>query len=885
MSKIVENWWIPLIIVAVKLICILAISVTVFASDMEENTPDNEGHVINAEEYITDEENHMFDAKEDTVEMEGGVFGLEVNTTDMEAYALDMEGCSPDVEAKGISETRKLDMNLQCSDHDIETNDDNIYYSNKEITVRFPDSVFEQEDIVESEIEAIKSEYGEDELIVQVDEFAGKSVWDGNSFSSFEELDEKEVCLSPKEGDKYERNAVRFEYIKSYKLYSGENLIKIIDITYMSEPYQFIFDMTAPVIERIGAADYSDPVSSGNSAVVRIKDAAGISKIELYRNSNLADVVNITEEKRMIEYEYEINLIKENSDKDEVLIKVWDLSGNESTFSMSYMIDNKAPEIKITTEDGQAADGRIFSEAVTIKTIAADNSGKCSIFYKCFYSDGTGNTTCIENGTKEFDKEAKVFNRYYEEGVYDIVAFAYDDSGNYSETCRASFGIDKYSPIVTLENVVNGKIYNGPVSVYATLRDLFFDGVSAEVVGTVADKSGERKLEISPFMIAAKVNRNVYTFYEDGCYRLKLKSKDTTGRESECECGFVIDRKPPEINVHAEKGLEDFIERANSQSGEKIVCGEKPKLIVETEDELSEYEILSALYRKDEDGSFREEGLEKIVSIGKKAAFPIDIKREGEYLLKISLKDTAGNSSEKSIAFIVDEEPPVIGYIDSFNEKYLKYFKLTDNMKNYISDATKVTYKTYLNAKEVGNVDLKKDGKYILQIVAEDEAGNMSEQMAAFIVDNTSPKVIVHGMEDGGKVSKDDVIKLTLFDEADYFKSVTVNGENLSMPDNKEINIKATKYGDYDIAVVAADYAGNEVTEVVKMQCAMAENPFNVKINESDIKTLTKNDEQIRESFFEKFGLKGLLISSGIIVTTVVIFGVFAFVDTKKNKG
>ena len=79
--------------------------------------------------------------------------------------------------------------------------------------------------------------------------------------------------------------------------------------------------------------------------------------------------------------------------------------------------------------------------------------------------------------------------------------------------------------------------------------------------------------------------------------------------------------------------------------------------------------------------------------------------------------------------------------------------------------------------------------------------------------------------------------------------------------------------------------AGNEVTEVVKMQCAMAENPFNVKINESDIKTLTKNDEQIRESFFEKFGLKGLLISSGIIVTTVVIFGVFAFVDTKKNKG
>ena len=291
------------------------------------------------------------------------------------------------------------------------------------------------------------------------------------------------------------------------------------------------------------------------------------------------------------------------------------------------------------------------------------------------------------------------------------------------------------------------------------------------------------------------------------------------------------------------------------------------------------------LYKKGGDGNYREEKRENVVSVGREAVFPIEVTSEGEFTLKVTLVDKALNTSEKTVSFIVDEEPPVIAYIDAFNEKYLKYFTLPENMKDYIQDATKVKYKAYLNSKEVSSVELKKDGKYILQIVAEDEAGNTSEKVSAFIVDNTMPKVIVHGIENGGNVKKDEVVKLTLFDDNDFFKSVCVNGEEMSIEDKKEVSIKANDYGDYDISVVAADYAGNEIKEVVKMQCALSDNPFKVTIDDTDIKTLTKNDTKIRESFFDRYGSLKILAICSVFALPVLIFALYRFVDTKKNKG
>lgn len=783
------------------------------------------------------------------------------------------------------SQIRSLNMSILCSDNALNINDENIYYLNSTISVSFPENINDIEEDVSLIIEEIKNENPGKEPEVIKDIYYGKATWNGSSFSAYEEMSDLSIVLSPNEGDTTNLAALKFECVKSYKILIDGSIKKMVNITYLSSPYQFTFDKTVPEIVRTDTNDYSTATSQGSVASFKVSDSTGIKCIELIRNEKVIDSVSMNIDTRMVEYEYDVSLFKENSKTDELKLIATDLAGNKNEYMMNYEIDSDPPEISLSgiSAGETLKDGLIMSGDCKVMVVSKENCSKQNVFFKCLYSDGTGTTKCLEDLTGGYESEAILERTYTEEGVYDIVTFSYDESGNYSETIRISFGIDKGAPKVAIDNVINDNIYNAPVSIYATVKELFFEGVNANVEAVLKDKSGERKLDVSPFVIGAKTNRNVYTFSKDGSYTVTLTAKDAVNREANTSCRFVIDRTAPLIEIKAGSGSEsDF---TNVDEGKTTVCSKRPTFNIATYDDTSEYDICAVLYKKGGDGNYREEKRENVVSVGREAVFPIEVTSEGEFTLKVTLVDKALNTSEKTVSFIVDEEPPVIAYIDAFNEKYLKYFTLPENMKDYIQDATKVKYKAYLNSKEVSSVELKKDGKYILQIVAEDEAGNTSEKVSAFIVDNTMPKVIVHGIENGGNVKKDEVVKLTLFDDNDFFKSVCVNGEEMSIDDKKEVSIKANDYGDYDISVVAADYAGNEIKEVVKMQCALSDNPFKVTIDDTDIKTLTKNDTKIRESFFDRYGSLKILAICSVFALPVLIFALYRFVDTKKNKG
>lgn len=783
------------------------------------------------------------------------------------------------------SRIRSLNMSILCSDNALNINDENIYYLNSTISVSFPENINDIEEDVSLIIEEIKNENQGKEPEVIKDIYYGKAMWNGSSFSAYEEMSDLSIVLSPNERDTTNLVALKFECVKSYKILIDGSIKKMVNITYLSSPYQFTFDKTVPEIVRTDTNDYSTATRQGSVASFKVSDSTGIKCIELIRNEKVIDSVSMNIDTRMVEYEYDVSLFKENSKTDELKLIATDLAGNKNEYMMNYEIDSDSPEISLSgiSAGETLKDGLIMSGDCKVMVVSKENCSKQNVFFKCLYSDGTGTTKCLEDLTGGYESEAILERTYTEEGVYDIVTFSYDESGNYSDTIRISFGIDKGAPKVAIDNVINDNIYNAPVSIYATVKELFFEGVNANVEAVLKDKSGERKLDVSPFVIGAKTNRNVYTFSKDGSYTVTLTAKDAVNREANTSCRFVIDRTAPLIEINAGGGSEsDF---TNVDEGKTTVCSKRPTFNIATYDDTSEYDICAVLYKKGSDGNYREEKRENVVSVGREAVFPIEVTSEGEFTLKVTLVDKALNTSKKTVSFIVDEEPPVIAYIDAFNEKYLKYFTLPENMKDYIQDATKVKYKAYLNSKEVSSVELKKDGKYILQIVAEDEAGNTSEKVSAFIVDNTMPKVIVHGIENGGNVKKDEVVKLTLFDDNDFFKSVCVNGEEMSIDDSKEVSIKANDYGDYDISVVAADYAGNEIKEVVKMQCALSDNPFKVTIDDTDIKTLTKNDTKIRESFFDRYGSLKILAICSVFALPVLIFALYRFVDTKKNKG
>ena len=790
-----------------------------------------------------------------------------------------------------IDEERLLVMDIAYGGEPISHTQDEIYYCNDSIVVSFPEVMAEEEQIINDEVNNLKQKYPSEEISYYVDEYRMKSLYDGEKFLEYEQTEDNSFTFSPVENDSYRKSAVRFKTIKSYKIChtkGGESKIgKVVDIKYKSNPYQFIFDVQKPeiitnTISGIGSmSDGAVLINNGDNTEFKIKDDSGIKRIELIKNGEIIDEVNLAGEKRIIEYDYTVPLLKEKEDTDTIELRAYDLSSNSNSYSISYFVDMVSPGISMEGIE----DGTIAGSSVNIKISVADNSDKENLYYKCMFTDEDGGESCIENLTHSFEGASELVREYVNEGIYDIVTFSYDESGNYSETLKLSFGIDKEAPKVFFENVEDGKVYSSEVSLYAAVKEMFFDKVEASISGTISDDNGERNLDITPYIVEAKLNKNIYTFWKDGKYKIKLKAKDFSNRESEAIIGFTIDKSAPFINVSltSKEGNEGGMARSDRKDA-TMICNSSPIIKITTSDKHSEYETNAVLYRKEKDGGYTEVGKTNVVSVGKLADYNVDVPTEGEFLFRVSAKDIAGNVSEKSISFIVDKTPPVIGYIDSFNEKYLKYFTMPKSMKDYIKDMTSVNYKAFLNSKEIDTCEIKKDGKYILQILAEDEAGNTSEEAIAFIVDNTLPKVIVHGIENGGQVKKDEIVKLTLFDEDDYFKSVIVNGENISISDEKEVSVKADKYGEYDISVVAADYAGNEITEEIKMQCALSENPFTVKLDETNIKTLTKNDAQIRESFLENNHMLKYVIICGIIVATAVIFACFSFVDMGKNK-
>lgn len=765
---------------------------------------------------------------------------------------------------------------------------DEIYYVNDDISLVLDDiEVSESDDeMVRKAVNDVKALYPDEDIEFYKEDVNRLYTYNGELFTDGTQIEDAKVNLLISDNTDYDKRIYMIEKIRSYKIFrmvdDEKRIENVVDIKYQSPVYQFIFDNVKPSIEVVTDSDLSKIQKEGGSVSFNLKDKTGIKNIRLYINNNLCDTREISKEKRIIDYEYEVSLKTTDCFDNVLKLTVEDLCGNTSEYELNYKIDKESPTVNI---DG-ISNGQVYGEKATFTISATDNSGKCALYYRCYYTDENGTVGCIEDNTQELERGGSIKKEYDKEGIYDVSCFAYDLSGNSSEIYRCSIGVNSKAPELRIDNVQTGKSYNNDVTVYAYLKELFYEGVNANLSGTVVTETGPKALNLPKYEIGSRLNKNIYTLSGDGEYTLKFSATDLVGRTVDTECSFNIDKTGPDIKIQVEEFDDEELNSHNGASVKSKVISKKPEVIIKTKDFISEYEIYASLYRKEAGDGYKEVNSSKVVSVGKSAEFNVDVPYEGEYMLKVAGKDLAGNISEKAVIFTVDENPPLIGYVSDFNQKYLKYFTLPKSFGDYIHDMTDTKYRAYLNSKEITSCDIKKDGKYLLQVVAVDEGGNKSEETIAFIVDNTMPKIIVSGIGGDGNVVKDDTVKLTLFDDEDYFKSAFINGKPIEIDGKqKEIEVKASEYGDYDISVEAADYAGNVTTQVVKMNCAYSSNPFTIRLDESDIKTLTKNDDEIRESFFKnKVALKVLIIC-GIIVATAVIFGAISLIDMRKHKG
>ena len=782
-----------------------------------------------------------------------------------------------------------LAVNIIYKDSVMEHSTNEIYYVNDPVELRLPDtpcSEAEEKEIIDKAINEAKNKNPDKVINTYYEDKLRKAIYNGNEFLEYVDCESSSVVLNSLEDTECDKQAIKFEMLRSYKLYIGDNkneVVGVVDIKSQSPIYQFVFDKSAPKIANNSLTNNLEVVNEGEVEGVTITDETGIRRIEVFSNDKVIDTVNIGENKRVTKYEYDVLLTRDYGDVVNITIKASDVANNESQYTFCYEIDSIKPEVYFTGIEN----GGIYKNNATLSISGKDDRGKVFVYYKCVYTDLNGNEICKEDECFENDNQVVANRNYSEEGIYDVIAYAYDNNGNYSDVITCCFAVDSNAPEITIGNVENGKIYGQNVTLYAIVKEPFFENMDVNVNVELTDKNGKKYNSKLDYTVGSRLNKNIYTFSESGQYKITIAATDTSLHTSISECTFSIDRKAPCIEICYQ--LDDEINELpnNVLNGTRPeIIGKCPRLVVRTTDDNIGHESYAILYKKD-GNDIQSKLCEKVVTTdNENAEIVIPINSEGKYVLKVIATDKAMNVSAKAIEFIVDETPPVIGYINDFNEKYLTSFVLPNQFSNYIKDMTGVSYKAYLNTNEIKTCDIKKDGKYILQVVATDDAGNSSEEMIAFIVDETLPKIIVSGIDEDGVITKENKVKLTLFDEDDYFTKVSVNGvEKKITGDGHTVIIETNEDLEYNISVEAVDFAGNKINKEIKAVCGNVHSPVKSIKQKVNAETLTKKDAEIRETFFDKItGIK-FVIFCGFIFATAVIFAVIAFVDMHKLKG
>lgn len=581
------------------------------------------------------------------------------------------------------------------------------------------------------------------------------------------------------------------------------------EITCVSKAYHICFDLIVPNLNEKSAIEWSKWVNYERTAEFVAEDeGSGLSRVIVKSgNGEVIYEYHYGGNENDISYKNEFNVNLFNPSKDTsgetFTITIYDIAGNVFDKSFTYYYDN----VKPTLELAGVNDKTINSKNITILFKGADNiQENLKLYYRIW------GEKCTPQGVILEKEEDLLSGNSLEEtlmldGLYTVEAKIVDKALNESETIKITFRIDKNSPELKIEGFVNGQGYSKPVTGYLSIKELFFEDMSARIKVIKKTPLGD-EVYIEENI---KPNESEYTkdFYlpDDGDYYISVRAEDAAGNISDKEGYLRVDCNAPQISI---SGMED-----------KEITKNYPTLLISLDETFYDSMISKTmLYKKNDEGLFEQIIESPIVADKTIYSFPLSINEEGIYLLKIMATDKTGNSSEKDIEFTYDCTSPTIGWLNTVHKKYLKNLKFPFQFTEYITDRTAVSYKAFLNTENIKEGDsIVRDGKYILRITAVDEAGNVSDESAEFIIDTKAPRIIVSGLNPNKQVKKGDEIIFTLYDSEDFFEYASVNGKEIKLLDDKKCVFKIDKEGDHYINIRASDFAGNEIEKSFMIAC------------------------------------------------------------------
>jgi hypothetical protein len=183
------------------------------------------------------------------------------------------------------------------------------------------------------------------------------------------------------------------------------------------------------------------------------------------------------------------------------------------------------------------------------------------------------------------------------------------------------------------------------------------------------------------------------------------------------------------------------------------------------------------------------------------------IAAERSHLLEMISSDIAGNTTRRVVQFTIDKTPPSVTISGAGDGQYAKV-DLTPIVT--VSDPHLASSTLLLDGSPfVSGTTLAAEKSYVLDVTAQDTAGNNRQTAVHFTIDKTAPSITVAGVSDGATYSNAVTPVIDVTDRSVVAETISLNGAPFVSGNAIHTD------GQYTLEVLASDPAGNSASRIV----------------------------------------------------------------------
>lgn len=515
------------------------------------------------------------------------------------------------------------------------------------------------------------------------------------------------------------------------------------------------------------------------------------------------------------------SVIGGQNDKNDVILKlqVTDNAGNTRTFDKTIAIDRTAPVITSSFDNNAVYTGHYYN---------ADRTLSLHINELNFEADKV-NIKVTENGVvssktpKASDWRTNGTDHYTNilfnnDADYSVSMTYTDRSGNPGNTITIeNFTIDKTTPKldVSYDNNAskNSMYFNTARTATVKIEEHNFN---AEKFNAQFSAQNDGTSVSAPSMSRWAKNGDIHTatvqFNNDADYSMQLSYIDEANNQMNPydKDSFTVDLKNPEVKI---ENVRDLSSNRNPVTP-----------TIEFSDTNIDVKGSSISVEGNDNGKVKVSSSSKEIKNGMSYIME-PLKLDDNYIVSTDINDLAGNKTNKSVSFSVNQNGSTFIFNQTLtNKKYINTgFKPIISIKNVDEvsimsltlNGISVPY-TLENGTLTIDKMINKDGKYIINMEVRDAAGNVNSMPPIeFVYDSVKPQPIM--LINNKAVEKIYFGPVTLSmkceNENDRVTAVYLNGVKLTDDkyeiDDGSIILKLNDYQDYQIQFDTIDDAGN----------------------------------------------------------------------------